>query len=63
MQDFGPISLCMYKCISKIIVFRLKKVLPSIVDIAQSAFIPGSSISDNILLAQELFRGYEGENI
>lgn len=31
------------------------------IDIAQSAVIPGRSISDNILLAQELFRGYDRE--
>ncbi|KAL8100644.1 hypothetical protein AgCh_032776 [Apium graveolens] len=51
----------MYKCISKIIASRLKRVLPGIVNNAQSAFIPGRSISDNILLAQELFRGYDRE--
>lgn len=63
MQDFRPISLysVMYKCISKIIASRIKKVLPSIIDVAQSAFIPGRSISDNILLAQELFMGYDRE--
>lgn len=32
--------------------------MPSIIDISQSAFIPGRTISDNILMAQELFRGY-----
>ncbi|XP_074346531.1 uncharacterized protein LOC141685321 [Apium graveolens] len=57
MADFLPISLCtvMYKCISKIIASRLKLIMPTVIDIAQSAFIPGRSISDNILLAQELF--------
>ncbi|XP_074336862.1 uncharacterized protein LOC141674037 [Apium graveolens] len=61
MSDFRPISLCtvMYKCISKILAARLKLVMPSIIDIAQSSFVPGRSISDNILLAQELFRGYD----
>ncbi|XP_074375414.1 uncharacterized protein LOC141717219 [Apium graveolens] len=61
MSDFRPITLCtvMYKCISKIIAARLKLIMPSIIDIAQSAFIPGRSISDNILLAQELFRSYD----
>ncbi|XP_074337140.1 uncharacterized protein LOC141674313 [Apium graveolens] len=51
----------MYKCISKIIASRLKRVLSGIVNDAQSAFIPGRSISDNILLAHELFRGYDRE--
>ncbi|XP_074326901.1 uncharacterized protein LOC141664844 [Apium graveolens] len=47
--------------ISKIIASGLKKVLPNIVNNAHSAFIPGRSISDNILLAQELFRGHDRE--
>ena len=60
MKDFRPISLCtmVYKCISKILASRLKILLPSLIDHAQSAFIPGRQISDNILMAQELFRGY-----
>ncbi|XP_074356140.1 uncharacterized protein LOC141695827 [Apium graveolens] len=64
MQGFHLISLCivMYKCISKILASRLKLILPSLVDIAQSTFIPVRSISDNILLAHELFHGYEREN-
>lgn len=40
---------------------RLKKLLPSIIDLTQSAFIPRRSISDNIIMAQELFRGYSRE--
>lgn len=42
----------------QILANRLEKVLPSLIDRAQSAFVPGRSISDNILLAQELFRNY-----
>lgn len=37
----------------------LKKALDKIVNINQSAFIPGRSISDNILVTQELLRGYD----
>lgn len=64
MADFRPISLCsiLYKCIAKIIAARLKTVVPGLVDISQSAFIPGRSISDNILMAQELFRGYKRDS-
>ncbi|KAG6783515.1 hypothetical protein POTOM_012964 [Populus tomentosa] len=56
MHDFRPISCCniLYKCISKIIVSRLKSVLNDIIGPAQSAFLPGRSISDAILLTQEL---------
>ena len=45
-------------CISKLIANRLKGVLPSLINSAQSAFIPGCSMEDNIMLAQELMRNY-----
>lgn len=63
MQDFRPISICTvgYKCVSKIIASCLKIVLPNVINITQSTFIPGSHIHDNILLVQELFRGYDRE--
>ena len=37
---------------------RMKKFLPAIIEKNQSAFIRGRSITDNILMAQELVRGY-----
>ena len=37
---------------------RLKQFMPLLVDRSQSAFIHGRSIADNILMAQELVRGY-----
>ena len=60
LSDFRPIACCnfLYKCISGIIANRLKVLLPSFIDEAQAAFIPGRSMSNNIFLAQELFRNY-----
>ncbi|KAJ9553884.1 LOW QUALITY PROTEIN: hypothetical protein OSB04_017929 [Centaurea solstitialis] len=45
-------------CISKVLVNRLKNYLDVLVDKNQSAFIPNRQICDNVLLAQELMRGY-----
>nr|GEU51937.1 RNA-directed DNA polymerase, eukaryota, reverse transcriptase zinc-binding domain protein [Tanacetum cinerariifolium] len=51
-------SNVIYKCISKIITNRLKEVLGKLVHESHSAFIAGRQIINNILLAQELFKGY-----
>ncbi|KAL2252949.1 UNVERIFIED_CONTAM: putative mitochondrial protein [Sesamum indicum] len=58
--DFRPISCCtvLYKIITKLIVQRLSVVLDKLVSSCQSAFILGRSIGDNVMLAQELFSGY-----
>nr|GEV87614.1 RNA-directed DNA polymerase, eukaryota, reverse transcriptase zinc-binding domain protein [Tanacetum cinerariifolium] len=47
-----------YKIISKILTNMMKNVLCRIVSKNQSAFIPRRSITDNILLTQELLKGY-----
>ncbi|XP_024990681.1 uncharacterized protein LOC112524970 [Cynara cardunculus var. scolymus] len=61
VTDYRPIACCnvLYKCISKVIVNRMKDSLDSLIDKAQSAFIPGRKISDNILMAHELVSGYQ----
>ena len=55
-----PISCCntIYKCISKIIAARIKRCLPDTISPAQTAFVQGRSIADNILLTQELMKNY-----
>ncbi|XP_042515190.1 uncharacterized protein LOC122089498 [Macadamia integrifolia] len=56
-DQYRPISLCavVVKIVTKIMASRLKDVMEILVSTAQSAFIPGRSISDNIYTAHEVF--------
>ncbi|GJX62158.1 RNA-directed DNA polymerase, eukaryota, reverse transcriptase zinc-binding domain protein [Tanacetum coccineum] len=60
VSEFRPIACCnlLYKRISKILTNIIKIGLNQIVHVDQSAFIHGRHIQDNILIVQELLRGY-----
>uniref|UniRef100_A0A803Q614 Reverse transcriptase domain-containing protein n=1 Tax=Cannabis sativa TaxID=3483 RepID=A0A803Q614_CANSA len=64
-KDYRPIAFCntVYKCISKMISARLSEVLPDIVDSNQGAFIKHRSWAHNIMIFQDLLKGYTRKNI
>ena len=55
MKDLRPIALSnvLYKIIAKVLASRLKAILPDIIDEAQSSFVPGRAIADNVVVAFE----------
>lgn len=56
LKDLQPIALCnvLYQIIAEVLANRLKPILDSIVDEAQSAFVPRRLISDNVIIAFEV---------
>lgn len=56
LNNCRPINLCntLYKIITKIIVNRIRPIIPSLISSMQSSFIKGRKSSDNALIIQEL---------
>ncbi|KAK0575315.1 hypothetical protein LWI29_037124 [Acer saccharum] len=66
MTQLKPINLynTIYKIVSKILVQKIRPLLPNIVSPNQMAFIQGRQIQDNIIVAQEVlhkFRKVKGK--
>ncbi|XP_028555291.1 uncharacterized protein LOC114580808 [Dendrobium catenatum] len=60
-SNFRPISLCnsVYKVAAKVILNKLALVIPKLISEEQAAFIKGRSISDHVLVAQEVFHKFK----
>lgn len=63
ISDYRPISCCstIYKAISKMLVARLKPILPKLIFPNQTAFVKGRLLIENTILATELVRGYHSD--
>ncbi|XP_038993959.1 uncharacterized protein LOC120117831 [Hibiscus syriacus] len=64
-KEFRPISCfsVAYKTITRILVDRLTPYFPGLISHNQSTFLKGRNIVDNIVLAQEIVKGYSRKNL
>jgi hypothetical protein len=65
INHYRPISLCntIYKVISKLLVDRLRAIIPNLVSPTQLAFIPGRWIAENQLIVQEILHSFKKRKV
>lgn len=56
VSQFRPISLCFvpYKVLIKVIVNKLKRVMPLLAAENKTSFVGGRFITDNVIIAEEV---------
>ena len=56
LNPFRPVSLCnsLYKIVTKVLVNRLRIVIPSLISPFQIAIVPGQQGMDNVVIVQEI---------
>jgi len=56
LEEYRPISLvgCLYKILTKVLANRIKKVIGSVIDVSQSAFLSNSGLLDSVLVMNEV---------
>lgn len=57
VMNYRLISLCntLYKLVAKLIVNRLKPLIPNLVFVEHGVFVPNRNNSENMMIAQEIF--------
>ncbi|KAF3786522.1 Transposon TX1 uncharacterized protein [Nymphaea thermarum] len=62
VDDLRPIALCNVLCkiISKFLSYRMKRCLQKVISKDQDAFLPGRSITENIIFTHECIHSLEG---
>lgn len=61
VKHLHPISLCnvSFKLVTKVLVNRLKLILPTVISPNQGSFVFGRHISDNIVVCQEIIHSFK----